>query len=64
MIWSKKIVPLKVIQSANYAWTLICKECDCSNLPLDEVILNQALMLLNLTMSEQLIKQWIKKVRH
>jgi hypothetical protein len=32
-------------------------------LPLDEKVLNKALMLLNLTMSEQLIKKWISKVR-
>ena len=34
----------------------------CANLPLDEKILNKVLMLLNLTMSEHLIKAWIKKV--
>ena len=32
------------------------------NLPLDEKVLNRALMLLNLTMSEQLIKKWIQEV--
>lgn len=35
----------------------------CANLPLDEKVLNKALMLLNLTMSENLIKIWIKKVK-
>jgi hypothetical protein len=33
-----------------------------ANLPLDEKVLNRALMLLNLTMSEQLIKKWIQEV--
>lgn len=50
---------------------LICKELgkqsenqsQGANLPLDSGVLNRALMLLNLTLSEQLIKQWIKKVR-
>lgn len=62
MIYSKKIIPLKLVRQTMYAWTLICKECDCSNLPLDPVVLNQALMLLNCTVSENLLKQWIKKV--
>ena len=35
----------------------------CTNLPLDEKILNRCLMLLNLTMSEALIRKWIKQVR-
>lgn len=35
----------------------------CANLPLDEKILNKVLMLVNLTMSEPLIKKWIAKVR-
>lgn len=34
-----------------------------ANLPLDEKVLNRALMLLNLTMSEQLIKKWIQEVK-
>lgn len=34
----------------------------CSNLPLDEKILNKALMLLSLVMSESLIKIWLQKV--
>ena len=34
----------------------------CSNLPLDEKILNRALMLLSLVMSEALIKIWLSKV--
>lgn len=63
MIHSKKIVAQKLVRQSMYAWTLICKEFGTSNLPLDPVVLNKALMLLNCTMSEQLIKQWIKKVR-
>lgn len=34
-----------------------------ANLPLDEKVLNRVLMLLNLTMSEQLIKKWIHEVK-
>lgn len=39
----------------------ICQMTD--TLPADATVLNRALMLLNLTMSEKLIKQWLKKVR-
>lgn len=35
----------------------------CTHLPLDEKLLNRCLMLLNLTMSEALIRKWIKQVR-
>ena len=63
MISIRKTLPLKFVRSGLYAWSLVCKEIGCSNLPLDEKLLNRVLMLINLTMSENVIKQWIKKVR-
>ena len=38
-------------------------QVSCTHLPLDEKLLNRCLMLLNLTMSEALIRKWIKQVR-
>ena len=63
MIINKKIVPQKLIRQAIYAWTIICKQFSISNLPLDAYILNKALMLLNLTMSEKVIRSWLRKVK-
>ena len=63
MISKSKTLTLKQIKQGVYAWTLVCKELGCSNLPLDGKLLNQVLMLINLTMSETLIGQWIEKVK-
>lgn len=63
MIYSRRIVGLKIIRSAVYALRLLCKELECTNIPLDPEILNRVLMMLNLTLSETLIKQWVKKIR-
>ena len=53
----------KEIRAGINAFTLMEKDIKATNLPLKEPILDKALRLINKTMSEDLIRSWIKKCR-
>lgn len=46
------------------AFTLIEKEFKETNIPLKEAVVLKTLRLINKTISEDLVKHWIKKNRH
>lgn len=54
---------MKEIRAGINAFTLIEKELKETNIPLKETYINKALRLVNKTMSEDLIRAWIKKCR-
>lgn len=63
IISQKKFLTLKKIREGVYAWNQICRQENCSNLPIDFELLNNALMLVNLTMSELLMKKWFELMK-
>lgn len=56
MIEARKIMPHTILTNAIYAWNSTCRELKCTYLPLDPTILNQVLMLINLTLPDAFIK--------
>ena len=54
---------LKEIRAGINAFTLVEKDLKENNIPLKESVILQTLRLINRTISEELIRQWIKKFK-
>ena len=63
IISQRKYLSLKKIKDGIYAWTQICHELNCSNLPINFKLLNEVLRLVNLTMSEILMQKWFDHMK-
>ena len=55
-----KLCSLKQVREGVGAWNLTCRQYNVTNLPIDPVVINQALMLVNKTMSETIRWRWFE----
>jgi hypothetical protein len=63
IILKRNLMTIKEIRAGINAFTLMEKESKCTNLPLKEHVILKAFHLINKTVSEELVRQWIKKNR-
>jgi hypothetical protein len=63
MLYRGNFLSLKDIRAGINAFTLIEKELKETNIPLKEAIIQRAFRLINKTVSDELIRAWIKKNR-
>eukprot|EP00347_Sterkiella_histriomuscorum_P008430 403345124 len=63
IIYKKGLLSLKEISAGINAYSIVEKKLKSSNIPLKESLIQQILRLINRTMSEELIRSWIKKCR-
>lgn len=63
MLSFKKLLSFKIMREGINAFTLMERDLQQTNLPVDEDVIYKTLMLVGMTMSPNLIKMWLKRVR-